>query len=115
VSIVTDQVASPTLADNLAEMLLALGLSRAPGVFHTAGASVLSRYEFARLAAETFDLDASLIGPVTTASLGQLAPRPLRSGLKVERFRSAFRGVPVLSAAEGLIALRRQAQSVDIA
>ncbi len=108
VRVVQDQIGSPTLADNLAEMVLALALSRANGTYHTVGASVLARADFATLAAESFGLDSTLIEPVPTATMNQLAPRPLRAGLKMDRFRAAFPDVPVLTAAEGLAILRDQ-------
>ena len=108
VSVVNDQIGSPTLADNLAEMVTALAMSDAQGIYHTVGATVISRYDFARLAADIFKFDADLIDPVSTVSLHQIAPRPLRAGLKMDRFRAAFPNVPVLSAHDGLSALRRQ-------
>ncbi len=107
-SIVDDQIGSPTLADNLAEMTLALAASDRVGIFNTVGADVMSRYAFARLVAETFDLDPGLLDPISTASLKQLAPRPLRAGLLMDRFRATFPTVPVLSAAEGLAVVRAQ-------
>src|SRR5439155_540902 len=69
VRVVDDQIGSPTLADNLAEMCLALALGRAGGVYHTVGADRIDRFSFARLVAEVFRLDAGLIGPVATTSL----------------------------------------------
>ena len=108
VSIVEDQVGSPTLAENLAEMVIALAHGRENGVFNTAGADVLSRLDFSRRVAETFDLDAGLVDPTTTASLGQAAPRPLRAGLLMDKFRAAFPNVPVLSVADGLAVVKRQ-------
>jgi dTDP-4-dehydrorhamnose reductase len=113
VPVVHDQVGSPTLADNLAEMVLALAASRARGVYNTVGATILSRYDFARLAAETFELDPDLVTPISTASLAQPAPRPLRAGLKMDRFRAAFPDVPILSAGEGLARLRDQLRAAD--
>ena len=41
--IVHDQIGSPTLADNLAQMTLALATSDVGGIFNTVGADVLSR------------------------------------------------------------------------
>ncbi len=110
-NIVDDQIGSPTLADNLAEMTLALAASDRVGVFNTVGADVISRYAFARIVAETFGLDPDLLDRISTASLKQLAPRPLRAGLLMDRFRAAFPSVPVLSAAEGLAVLRAQLAS----
>ena len=108
VRLVDDQIGSPTLADNLAEMCLALALGRACGVYHTVGAERLDRFAFGRLIAEVFDLDPSHLQPVSTASLNQAAPRPLRAGLKVDKLRRDFPAVPVLGAHEGLEVLRRQ-------
>ena len=106
--VVADQVGSPTRADNLAEMVLALAEGGAQGVYHTVGASRLDRYTFARLAASVFELDASLVEPVSTAELRQPAPRPLNAGLSVARFQRAFPRVPVLTAREALVRLREQ-------
>jgi dTDP-4-dehydrorhamnose reductase len=108
VRVVADQIGSPTLADNLAEMVLALATGGGQGLYHTVGASRLDRFSFAQLAAETFGLDADLIHPVATAELRQPAPRPLAAGLSVARFRREFPGVPVLTARQGLERLREQ-------
>lgn len=108
VRVVSDQIGSPTLADNLAAMLLAMAQSAARGVYHTVGASRLDRYTFARLAAEIFGLNADLIAPVATAELRQAAPRPLAAGLTTAKFQREFPSVPVLGAREGLEVLRSQ-------
>ena len=114
VSIVDDQIGSPTLAENLAEMVVALAHSRENGIFNTAGADVLSRLDFSRRIAETFGLDAGLIDPTTTASLGQAAPRPLRAGLVMDKFRAAFPDVPVLAVTEGLAVVKRQFEAAGL-
>jgi dTDP-4-dehydrorhamnose reductase len=114
VRIIDDQIGSPTLAENLAEMVLALAGSRETGVFHTAGADVISRLAFSRQVAATFGLDATLMDATTTAELGQLAPRPLKAGLLMDRFRLAFPTVPVLAAAEGLTVVRRQFEQAGL-
>jgi dTDP-4-dehydrorhamnose reductase len=108
VRVVDDQVGSPTLADNLAEMCLALARGRAGGVYHTVGAEVIDRFRFAQLICQVFGLDAGLLAAVSTASLEQAAPRPLRAGLRIEKFRTAFPDVPVLDARQGLERLRAQ-------
>jgi dTDP-4-dehydrorhamnose reductase len=108
VRVVADQIGSPTLADNLAAMVLSLAEGGARGVYNTVGATRLDRYTFARLAAETFELDPDLIAPVTTAELHQPAQRPLRAGLSVARFQRDFPAVRVLGAREGLEVLRSQ-------
>ena len=84
-SVPKDQMSSPTYNRDLAAASIELAERGASGVWHVAGATVLDRYAFAILAADAFDLDAGLIAPVSTASLGQRATRPLRGGLRVER------------------------------
>jgi dTDP-4-dehydrorhamnose reductase len=107
--IVVDQIGSPTLAENLAEMVLALALSEVQGVYHTAGATVIGRYDYARLIADVFGLDADMLVPITTAQLNQPAPRPLKAGLLMDKFKAAFPDVHVLSAREGVEAIKAQA------
>ncbi|HEY7063240.1 MAG TPA: dTDP-4-dehydrorhamnose reductase [Chloroflexota bacterium] len=108
VRVVDDQVGSPTLADNLATMVLALATDGAQGIYHTVGASRLDRHSLARLAAATFGLDADLVDAVTTADLRQPAPRPLAAGLSVARFQREFPYVPVLTAEQALLELKAQ-------
>src|SRR5712692_4783191 len=52
---VSDQFSSPTFADNLAVALLRLADMHVDGVFHIAGRSCLSRYDFAVKAAKILD------------------------------------------------------------
>src|SRR5262249_44383449 len=106
--VVADQIGSPTLADNLAEMVLALATSDARGIYHTVGASRLSRHAFAQLAARTFGLDAELIEPLTTAELRQPAPRPLAAGLLTRRLEHEFPTLAMLTAEAALERLRAQ-------
>jgi dTDP-4-dehydrorhamnose reductase len=79
--IVNDQIASPTYADDLALALLRLGESSRTGVYHTAGATAVSRHAFAvRIARET-GFDVSSIRAIATSELHQLARRPSDSSL----------------------------------
>ena len=115
VRIIHDQIGSPTLAENLAQMVLALATSDVGGVYNTVGADVMSRLDFARQIAATFGLDESLIDPISTAEFGQPAPRPLRAGLLMDRFRAHFPDVPVLSVPESLTILKRQLEQAGVA
>jgi dTDP-4-dehydrorhamnose reductase len=83
----TDQVVSPTLADNAAEMVIGVHRSGARGIFHCAGATEISRLEFCRAIARKLRADESLIVPVQLADLRLPAPRPLRCGLRVEKVK----------------------------
>lgn len=87
VSIVTDQHATATLADSLAESLLKVAKSTESGTFHVAGADCQSRYEFATDLAKVFGHDAGLVSPTESARFAQKAKRPARSCLDSSRAR----------------------------
>src|ERR1700682_4635540 len=59
-----DQVVSPTLADNAAELVIGVHRSGAQGLFHCSGATEISRLEFCRAIARMLGADESLIVPV---------------------------------------------------
>jgi dTDP-4-dehydrorhamnose reductase len=82
-----DQVVSPTLADNAAELVIGVHRSGAHGLFHCAGATEISRLDFCRALARRLGADESLIVPVRLADLDLPAPRPLRCGLRVDKVK----------------------------
>jgi dTDP-4-dehydrorhamnose reductase len=91
----SDQVVSPTLAENGAAMLLELLLETDyRGVLHTSGATALDRVDFARRVAARFGLAGEIV-PVKTAEVKLLAPRPLRAGLRVDRAARLLREQPL--------------------
>lgn len=85
VKIVIDQWNSPTLNTNLADMILEVIERRLTGIFHLAGATRLSRYEFARLLAEMFALDTDLITRASSKEISWIAKRPKDSSLNVDK------------------------------
>ena len=92
---VTDQVASPTFATDLAEVVVRLARGRWPGLFHVTNQGVMSRYELARaVSAEAgFDPDDRVM-PITTAEIDppRLAARPAYSVLDNAALR--VHGIP---------------------
>jgi len=110
VKVVTDQVGNTTLASELAEALWQMVLSGASGVYHVAGREIVSRYQFAMSLAKVFQLDQSLIKPVSTAALAQAAPRPLRSGLIVEKAHADF-GIQLSGTEEALLRFRQELEA----
>jgi dTDP-4-dehydrorhamnose reductase len=99
-----DQRSSPTYVDDLVEVSLTLVDKQAHGVVHAVGPEVLDRHAFAREVCRVFALDPGFLEPVSTASLGQKAPRPLAAGLRTDRL--AGLGVSLRGPAEGLAAMR---------
>ncbi|HEV2165446.1 MAG TPA: dTDP-4-dehydrorhamnose reductase [Thermoplasmata archaeon] len=83
--IVQDQVASPTLADDLATALLDLLPSAATGTFHAAGATPISRFDFAERLLAVAHLPRGTLTPIATSDLRQVAKRPLNSSLRSDR------------------------------
>lgn len=101
-----DQVSSPTYNADLAAASVELAERDLVGLVHVAGASILDRFAFARLACEVFGLDGRLLEPVATADLHQRARRPLCAGLRIDRARELL-ATPLRPASEGLRAMRR--------
>lgn len=96
-----DQYGSPTIADNLAEGIIALLMLGKTGIYNIAGSDFIDRYSFAILITEVFGLNKGLLQPVDTPSLGQKAKRPLKAGLVVEKVEKEA-GIKMLGAREGL-------------
>jgi len=93
--IITDQWNSPTLNTNLAEMILEIVENRMIGTFHLAGATRLSRYEFAQKIAETFNLDKNCLLPTSSKEMQWLAKRPKDSSLNVDKAKQALKNKPL--------------------
>lgn len=85
INIVTDQINSPTLADNAGEAIFEIARQNKNGIFHTAGNEAINRFDFTKKIAEAFDLDESLINPTTSEVFKQKAPRPRDSSLNVNK------------------------------
>jgi dTDP-4-dehydrorhamnose reductase len=107
VKAIRDQYASPTFADNLGEALLRLAKAQDNGIFHIAGRSCLSRYEFAIKLAETFGYSSKQVEPVYAGEFKQLAPRPKNSCLRVEKAQRSL-GMSLLTADQGIEEMRMQ-------
>jgi dTDP-4-dehydrorhamnose reductase len=84
-SVVDDQVGSPTYARHLAIAVgdaLERGLQ--PGIYHMAGAGSCSWFELAREIVQLAGLEVEVV-PISTAEAGRPAPRPAFSALASER------------------------------
>jgi dTDP-4-dehydrorhamnose reductase len=83
----SDQLVTPTYAPSLARAVVKLAERGRTGVYHVAGPQVMGRVEFARVVADAFGLDGSLIRPRATRELGLSAARPERAGLRTDKLR----------------------------
>ena len=95
VRVVTDQFITPTLNTNLAKMVLEAADRRLCGVHNLAGATRISRYDYALELAREFDLDASLILPSRMADLMWAAKRPIDSSLDTSKARAELMEKPL--------------------
>jgi dTDP-4-dehydrorhamnose reductase len=95
VFIVNDQYSSPTLNTNLALMVIELCERRLPGIIHTAGATRLSRYEFALGLADLMKLEKKLILPTEAENIEWKATRQMDSSLQVSRAMSLLASRPL--------------------
>lgn len=96
-----DQIGSPTYVNNIALIVKELIESNKNGVYHVAGADLMDRYTFARKVAEVFGLNDSLLIPVSTSQLGQMAKRPLNAGMRIEKVRADV-STHIMNVNEGL-------------
>lgn len=111
VSVVTDQFITPTLNTNLAGMVLEAADRGLSGIYHMAGATRISRYDFALQVADIFGLNADLILPSRMADLPWIARRPMDSSLDTSKASKMLATKP-LGLAKSLQILRAEIEKV---
>ena len=120
VAVWTDHInvlASPSLASDVASVLLALAYGDQQGIFHGCGRDGVSRLELAQAVARTFDYDGSLVHPATAEEMdaGLLRSKlsaPRDSRLQVARSEARLDRTN-MGLAEGLRVYRRQLQDLQ--
>ncbi len=90
IRVVTDQLGSCCWALDLANAMRQALFMRRTGLFHAASRGHMSRYAMAQMLARLAGAEESLVRPVTTAELGQAAPRPLQGGLMLQETEAAL-------------------------
>lgn len=94
----TDQFMNPVLSDDLARIAIRLA-DKHWGLYHVAGDTCLSKYDFAVKIAKQFSLE-GMVRPKTTEEMQQKAPRPKNGCLDCSGLASL--GIPTPSFEEGL-------------
>jgi dTDP-4-dehydrorhamnose reductase len=105
-NIVDDQYSNPTLTDDLAFAIDVLIRINHRGIINVGGWNYCSRIEFVKDICNVFNLDSSLVRPITTESLNQPAKRPLKGGLNIDRLKYGF-GIMTSSTVDGLKNIKR--------
>ena len=102
----TDTIFNPILANDLAQILLAMVRRDLIGLYHVAGSEPVSKFEFARRVALTFGFDPAKIIPTQITESKLKAPRPRNTSLNTGKICAALgRSMPDVDAG-----LRRFAQ-----
>ncbi|WP_114751684.1 SDR family oxidoreductase [Pleomorphovibrio marinus] len=83
--LVDDQIRTPTLAEDLADGCLLIALKEATGIFNISGRELLTPYEMGIMTARYFGLDEYKILKTDSRHFSQVAPRPLRTGLIIDK------------------------------
>jgi dTDP-4-dehydrorhamnose reductase len=105
INVVKDQCNSPTLASNLAEMILQIRDSE--GLFHACGSERISRYDFVIDIARAFELDESLVNPITSDLLNWKAKRPKDSSMDISRISNFTKPLNVKDGLKSMLKMRR--------
>ena len=85
ISVVTDQYTSPTYVPNLSKMIIEVCVKKISGTIHLAGATRISRYDFAKMIANKFNLDEQLLKPIQMEQMNWFAKRPIDSSLNISK------------------------------
>jgi dTDP-4-dehydrorhamnose reductase len=108
IAVVEDHYNTPTLADNLAKMTVEVVEKDLRGLYHTSGSERISRYEFAKQIAKTYNLNSDLIKPVKMCQLtAWIAKRPKDSSLNTSKIQKKLKTKP-LNITEGLNKMKEE-------
>ena len=106
-TIVDDQFRMPTYVKTLAEACKLSVDKKVTGIFNISSNKLLSVYEIAHQIAEVFQLDKSLITPISTKTLNQKALRPAKTGFDLSNTEQQL-GLKLKSFSEYLIEFKKE-------
>ncbi len=95
VKLFVDQHVSPSHAQNVADMVSEIAITKHSGIWHTCGSEIVDRVTFGRALCERFGFDAALIQPSHMRDVKLLSPRPAHSGLVVDKTRQTLKNQPL--------------------
>jgi dTDP-4-dehydrorhamnose reductase len=107
VSVVDDQHGRPTIADDLARVVVDAAERGADGLLHLTNQGTMSRYELAREIVGLAGRDPDLVRPCSSAEYPSAARRPRNGALSSERL-AALGLAPLPAYANGLVAAVRE-------
>ena len=113
VKIVDDQISNTTYAMELATGIWKIIEKNRNGIYHICGNEIISRFDFALLVAEIFNLNRYHIKRIKSTDLNQKAQRPENSGLVVDKALQEL-DVTLSDAKEGILKLRKEIRSIKL-
>jgi dTDP-4-dehydrorhamnose reductase len=112
VKVVTDQINSPTLNTNLAEMVVDVARKHVKGILHTAGATRINRFDFAKKISSIFRLDEKYIQSVKSEEFTWKAKRPKDASVNVGKAKRILSHKP-LSIDDALKIMKKERESYE--
>ena len=94
INVVNDQWRMPTWVDDLAAAALLSVEKKAQGIYHISGDSMYSILEVIMEVAEYWNLDKTLVRPISAATIGQAENRPQTTGFILEKAQQQLGYVP---------------------
>ena len=113
INVVKDQYRSPTFAEDLAKGCISIIDKSALGLYHLSGPKTYSILDLVYQVADFYNLDKSLINPVTSASLKQPAKRPLVTGFDISKAKRDLDYNPV-DFGEGTKIMHQQIKKYEV-
>jgi dTDP-4-dehydrorhamnose reductase len=113
INVVKDQYRSPTLAEDLAKGCISIIDKSTYGLYHLSGPKTYSILDLVYQVADFYNLDKSLINPVTSASLNQPAKRPLITGFDIGKAKRDLDYSPV-DFTEGIKIMHQQIKKYEV-
>lgn len=107
ISAVQDQWRMPTWVENLADACLLAASKNARGTYHISSDTMYSIVEVARLVADCWSLDKSLIQPIAAKDIGQAENRPRKTGFIIDKARKELEFSPT-SLVDSLLEIKKQ-------
>jgi dTDP-4-dehydrorhamnose reductase len=96
-----DSYFSPISVNDFAEALESAMVTDQSGILHIGSSNTISKYEFIRMVLQGFDLDTTLLKPITVDEARLNANRPRDTSLNVTRLEKIW-GRSAPTAADGM-------------
>ncbi len=110
--VVTDQFRTPTFVEDLADGCILAFRKKAQGIYHISGKDFMSIYQMVLDIADFWNLDKSLITPISSEELKQPAKRPPRTGFNLLKAQTEL-GYDPCSFYEGLEIIDSQLKDLN--